>query len=142
MYKKTLTYEDFDGEEITEDFYFNLNKAEIIEHDDLIEAIARYGKRAEKKDEFGSKDMKTMMSYIKELMFLSYGEKSEDGRRFVKSEEILTDFINSNAFPDIYMEILTDETVATEFVEGVCSSVLKDVDPAELQKAIDAASES
>lgn len=115
MYKKTLTYTDFDGVERTEDFYFNFTKAELMDLQlsteggllDIIKTIVK------------SKNTPELVKLFKKTILLAYGVKSEDGKRFKKSDEIREDFISTAAYPEIYMELATDSNAASEFINGI-----------------------
>jgi hypothetical protein len=126
MLKKTITYEDFDGEQRTEDFYFNLTKAELMEMN-----LGTYGgldKMIEKI--VNTQDVPKIISLFKDIVLKSYGEKSDDGKRFVKSEEIRNSFAQTNAYSDMFMELATDADAAAAFINGI---VPKDV-AAEIEK--------
>lgn len=115
MLKETRTYTDYDGVERTEDFYFNLSKAELIEMqssesgglDKYIERITQ------------EQDMKKIIAFFKELVLKAYGKKSDDGRRFIKSEEISKEFSETEAYSDLFMELATDADKAAKFVNGL-----------------------
>ena len=122
MYKKTITYPNFDGEEITEDLFFNLTKTEISKSNYSlaggIEALLR--------KMVNEKNVQTISELFTEFIGRSYGVKSEDGKFFRKSPEIRADFENSAAYDALYMELLSspDETIA--FLKGVLPSELTD----------------
>lgn len=115
MLKKTMTYTDYKGVERTEDFYFNLTKAELMEMElttdgglsDYIEKIIKAQNQSE------------IVKLFKELLLKSYGEKSEDGRRFIKSPEISEAFAQTEAYSDLFMELASDSKKAAEFVNGI-----------------------
>lgn len=115
MLKKTITYEDYDGNTRTEDFYFNLSKAELIE----IEASTPGGVAAKlekiSKDNNGSEIIKT----FKDIILKSYGVKSEDGKRFIKSEEISKAFEETEAYSELFYELALDADKAAAFVNGI-----------------------
>lgn len=115
MLKKTITYTDYNGEERTEDFYFNINKAEIIEMETTTEG--GLGNKLDKM--IKAKDAPSLMSFFKELILKSYGEKSDDGRKFVKSKEISNDFAQTEAYSQLFMELITDEEKAASFVNAI-----------------------
>lgn len=115
MFKKTITYTDFDGNERTEDFYFNLTKAEIIE----MEAGTTGGFADKIKRMIDSKDAPTIMSTFKEFILRSYGVKSEDGRYFDKSEEISRRFEHTEAYSVLFTQLCTDAEEAAKFVNGI-----------------------
>ena len=115
MLKKTVTYTDYNGVERTESFYFNLTKAEIVE----MELGVDGGWTARMQKIIDSKDGPTIMREFKKLIMMSYGEKSEDGKRFVKSKELSEKFIQTEAYNTIFMEIVTDSKAAAEFANGI-----------------------
>lgn len=120
MLKKTLTYTDFDEVERTEDFYFNLTKPEIV----LLDAELEGGLEGSFAKAAGSGDLKKMIDIFRLLLLRSYGQKSADGKRFLKSEEISKDFECSAAYPEFFMELAGKENTLTEFILGI---VPKDV---------------
>lgn len=115
MLKKTVTYTDYNGVERTEDFYFHVNKAEMID----MELGQDGGYTTIITNMVRAKDRAQMIKLIKEFVLKAYGEKSADGKRFVKSKEISEAFSQTEAFVQIYMELVTDEKAASEFVTGV-----------------------
>ena len=115
MLKKTITYEDFNGVERKEDFYFNLSKAEIME----MQFGTVGGLDVMLKKIIDAKDVKSIMDTFKMLILKAYGIKSDDGRRFIKSEEISKEFEQTEAYSIIYMELATDDNAAAEFVNGI-----------------------
>lgn len=119
MIKKTITYTDFNGVERTEDRYFNLTKAEVMEMEMSVD-----GGLAEKLDRIvKSKDAPSIIKTFKELILNAYGEKSSDGRRFIKSEEISRAFSETEAYSQLFMELCTDANAAAVFVNGILPSM-------------------
>lgn len=115
MLKETIKYVDYNGIERQEDFYFNLSETEIVEmasttEGDLSEELK---KMVESKD--GSRIMKT----FKDLVARAYGEKSADGRRFVKSPEISKAFFETEAYNKLFMRLVTDPDYAAKFIAGI-----------------------
>lgn len=115
MLKKTITYTDFNGVERTEDFYFNLTKAEVTE----MEMSVHGGMAHMLETIVASKDNKQIVSIFKEIVLKSYGEKSLDGRRFMKTKEITESFSQTEAYSEIFMELALNEKAAADFVNGV-----------------------
>lgn len=115
MLKKTITYEDFNGVERKEDFYFNLSKAEIME----MQFGTVGGLDVMLKKIIDAKDVKSIMDTFKMLILKAYGIKSDDGRRFIKSEEIAKEFEQTEAYSILYMELASDDNAAAEFVNGI-----------------------
>ena len=113
--KKTLTYTDYNGNERTEDFYFNLSKAEFAE----MELSTTGGLGQMIQDIIAAQDTPRIISIFKDLVLKSYGVKSADGRRFIKSKELSTEFSQTEAYSEIFMTLATDADAAAEFVNGV-----------------------
>lgn len=122
MLKKTITYTDYNGVERTEDFYFNLSKAELAE----MELSADGGLAETLKRIIDAKDSKQLVAVFKDLVLRSYGEKSPDGKRFIKSEELRIAFSQTEAYSDLFMELATNDNAAVEFVNGIVPSEYKD----------------
>lgn len=115
MLKKTITYTDYNGVSRTEDFYFNLTQAEITEME-----LSTSGGLAEMIQKIVSaKDAPAIIKVFKDLILKSYGEKSLDGKRFVKSDEIRTAFSQTEAYSKLFMELAFDDKKAAEFVNGI-----------------------
>lgn len=122
MIKETITYKDFNGHERTEDFYFNFTEQELAEMnwstagglDQLYQDIVQ------------AEDGEQVVKVFKKLIMDSYGKKTPDGRGFVKTEEILLDFVSTNAFSDLFMRLASDDKEAARFFNGVLPDSLKD----------------
>lgn len=115
MLKKTITYTDYNGNERKEDFYFNLSKAEIMEMElsttgGLSEMIQRV---------VAAQDGPAIIKIFKDLVLRAYGVKSPDGKRFIKSEELSTEFAQTEAYTEIFMELATNAEAAAAFVNGI-----------------------
>ena len=115
MLKKTIKYTDYNGVERTEDFYFNLNKAEIME----MQLTTVGGLDAYLKKIISAQDMPTLMRIFKDLVLKSYGVKSDDGRRFIKNDKLREEFEQTEAYSILYMELSTDAESAAAFVNGI-----------------------
>lgn len=115
MLKKNIKYVDYDGNERTEDFYFNLNKAEVIELQ--LGTVGGLTKTLEKIVQ--EKDASRIIEYFKTLILKAYGEKSADGRRFIKSQELRDAFEQTEAYSELFMELASNAQMAAEFVNGV-----------------------
>lgn len=116
MWKETITYTDYFGEERTEDFRFNLSKAECAERQ-MKFAGGGYGEFLRKIVE--AKDSEKIVEYFKQFLLDSYGEISQDGRRFIKSPELSKAFSETEAYSILYMKLATDDQFAADFVNGV-----------------------
>jgi hypothetical protein len=121
MLKKTMTYTDYDGTERTEDFYFNLSRAEVIEMEvshtgGLVNTINKI---------IAEQDSKRLIEMFKDLIIKAYGEKSLDGKRFVKSQEVKDAFVQTEAYSELFMELATDAGAAVAFVNGITPVVSK-----------------
>lgn len=115
MLKKTVTYVDYNGVERTEDFYFNLSKAEVAEMELSVEG--GFSKMLE--EIVKSKDNVRIMELFKQMVLKAYGEKSADGKRFIKSKELSEAFSQTEAYSEIFMELALDEKAAAAFVNGI-----------------------
>ena len=115
MLKKTFTYTDYNGVERTETHYFNLSKAELVD----MEATTPGSLSEKLKRIVDGADGPEIMKFFKELIFKSYGIKSDDGRRFIKSKELSEGFAQTEAYSQIFMELATDADAAAKFVNGI-----------------------
>lgn len=122
MLKRTITYTDYNGVERTEDFMFNLNKSELT----TMEMSHEGGLQQRLKTMIDKKDAPEIMKMFRSLLRAAYGEKSEDGRRFMKSEEISTAFEQTEAYNIIFMELCTDAKKAAEFVQAILPEDLRE----------------
>ena len=115
MLKKTVTYVDYNGTQRTEDFYFNLSKAEVAEMEMSVEG----GLSKMLETIVASKDNVQIVNLFKQMVLKAYGEKSADGRRFIKSKEISEAFSQTEAYSEIFMELALNEEAAAAFVNGI-----------------------
>ncbi len=119
MLKKTITYHDYNGVEYTQDFYFNLSKAEIMEMEmgttgGLAEMITKI---------VAAQDAPAIIKIFKDLVLKAYGEKSADGKRFIKNDELRESFSQTEAYSILFMELATDADAASKFINGIVPSV-------------------
>lgn len=127
MIKKTIPYTDYNGVERKEDFYFNLTKAEIMEMEmstkgGLAEMIQRI---------VAAQDQPAIIKIFKDLIVKAYGVKSPDGKRFIKNQEIVDEFVQTEAYSQLFMELATDADASAKFVNGIV--------PADMAKQLEAA---
>lgn len=115
MLKKTITYTDYDGNERTEDFRFNLTEAEIAE----MEMSAQGGMERMINKIVAARDSEKLVKLFKEIILKAYGEISDDGRRFIKSKDLSDAFAQTEAYSILFMELATDHEAATAFVNGI-----------------------
>lgn len=119
MLKKTITYEDYNGTERTEDFYFNLNHAEITE----MEMSTSGGLTEMIQNIIQAQDVPAIIKIFKDLILKAYGEKSPDGKRFMKVNDagvpLSVAFSQTEAYSQLFMELATDPKMAAEFVNGI-----------------------
>lgn len=115
MLKKKITYKDYNGRERTEEFMFNLNKAEVAEME--LSEKGGLGKYIE--DIVKEEDGEKIVNLFKDVILKAYGEKSEDGRYFLKNDEMRERFSQSAAYSELFMELATDAEAAAAFVNGV-----------------------
>ena len=119
MLKKAITYTDYNGLERTEDFYFNLTKAEIMEME-----LSTTGGLSETINKIvSSKDAPAIIKIFKDLVLKAYGEKSPDGKRFMKEDAdgrpLYPKFRDTEAYSIMFMELATDADKAAEFINGI-----------------------
>lgn len=116
MLKKTITYVDFNDQEITEDFFFNLSEAEISDwqysNEDGL-TMSEYMQKI-----YETKNANKLYKLMKHLILMTYGEKSADGKHFRKSPEITSDFECSAAYPVLFSELMSDADKASEFIKA------------------------
>lgn len=123
MIKWPITYTTYDGDEVTEDFYFHLNKAELTKMQfDVNGAYSNYIERIQ-----NERNLKELGEQYANLILNSYGKKSDDGRVFRKSDELRDEFKCSEAYSVLFMELLSDADKAAKFARGIL--------PADLQGA-------
>lgn len=115
MLKKTITFVDYDGNERTEDFWFNISKAELAE----LEYSVKGGLKKILEKAVQDQDGPRIIKVFKEIVLKAYGVKSNDGRRFMKTEELTREFSETEAYVNLFMELATDDKAATAFMEGV-----------------------
>lgn len=120
MYSRKIKYTDYDGNQREEEFYFHLNKAEVLEMqmswDGGLDKILR--KIIEEKD------TKRMIEMFKMIILKSYGEKSLDGKRFIKTPEVVEAFTQTEAYSELFMLLSTDDEAAAEFINGILPKTL------------------
>ena len=115
MLKKTMTYTDFEGVTRTEDFYFNLTQAEVAEMELSVDGgLTKLINRIT-----AAKEGRQIINLFKDFVLRAYGVKSDDGRRFIKNQEVRDAFAQTQAYSDLFMELATDSKFAAEFVAGV-----------------------
>lgn len=115
MYSRKIKYTDYDGNEREEEFFFHLNKAEVLEmqmsYDGGLDKVLRKIIEA--------KDQKRLIEMFKMIILKSYGEKSADGRRFIKNPEIVEAFTQTEAYSELFMLLSTDDDAAAEFINRI-----------------------
>ena len=125
MYKKTITYTNLNGDTITEDLFFNLSRKEALKI--MNKYIGTdYDKKAVK--DFISKvtktkDLMTIITFIEDIILSAYGEKSEDGNRFIQTQEVKDKFESSIAYAELFEIFITNSDELKEFVDNVASSI-------------------
>ena len=115
MLKKIITYTDYNNVERTEPFYFNLSKAELME----MELGVTGGMTEMLNKIIDAKDAPSLMKTFKEMIMKAYGVKSDDGKRLIKSEELSIAFTQTEAYSVLFMELITDDKAAADFVNGI-----------------------
>lgn len=122
MIKKTVTYEDIEGNKRTEDFYFNLTKAELSEMASSEEGgFENYLKRIVE-----TQDANKMINIIKDIIAKSYGVRTDDGKFFRKSKELSEAFLGSDAYSEVFMDIASNPEKANEFMLGILPTSIRE----------------
>lgn len=130
MLKKTIKYEDYNGTDREEDFYFNLTKSEIIKlqmsyeggFGEYLQSVAQSG------------NGKLIMELFRTIIKASYGVKSDDGRRFIKDDGVFEEFEQTLAYDELFTELCTDGKKGEEFINAVLPSSLVDIAQEEVLK--------
>lgn len=120
MYAKKIDYVDYDGNSRSDTFYFNLTKTELTE----MEMLTPGGLKNQIEKAIDTKDAPTIVKVFKKLILGAYGEKSADGRRFIKSEALSEEFSQTEAYNILFMELASDDKAVSDFIMHV---VPKDV---------------
>jgi hypothetical protein len=120
MLKKVIKYEDFDGNEVEDTFYFHLSKAELIE----LEVSYKEGVVEALKKIVASDDGAEIIAQFKKIILLSYGQRSEDGKRFIKSDQLREEFSQTAAYSQFFMDLATDAGAAAAFINGIVPASL------------------
>lgn len=115
MLKKTISYTDYNGVDRKEDFYFNLSKAEVMEMEmSTTGGLAEMIKRI-----VAAQDQPAIIKVFKDLILKAYGEKSPDGKRFIKNAELSDAFSQTEAYSILFMELATNDEAAAKFINGI-----------------------
>ena len=122
MVVKKIKYTDFNGVDREEEFMFNLTEAEITE----MELTTDGGLSDSIKKIISAQDTPEIIKTFKMLLLKSYGEKSADGRRFIKSEELTEAFTQTNAYSQFFMELATDDKAAIAFINGIIPESMRE----------------
>ena len=130
MLKKTITYVDYDNVERTEEFHFNLSKAELMEMNlgqsgGLLAVLTKITE---------TQDIPKIMEQFKQIILKSYGEKSLDGKRFIKSPQMTEEFTQTEAYSQLFMELSTNDMAAAAFIKGIVPSDISAQLPDDPQK--------
>lgn len=122
MLVKEITYKDFNGTERKEEFMFDLSKAELLE----MELSTNGGLEQHINRIVSAQDGPELFKLFKELILKAYGEKSPDGKRFIKSKELSEQFSQTNAYSELMMELISDAEKCAAFIKGIVPSDLSD----------------
>lgn len=119
MLKKTINYTDYNDVDRTETFYFNLSKGELVELE-----LSVNGGFTEMLDKIiQSQDSPEIMKWFKKIIMMSYGVKSDDGKRFIKSDELSEAFVQTEAYSNLLMSFMEDASAAAEFINGIMPKI-------------------
>ncbi|MDO4292064.1 MAG: hypothetical protein Q4C65_02425 [Eubacteriales bacterium] len=115
MLVKKIKYIDYNGNPREEDYYFNISKSELAEMELSIDG----GYSVMMERIVAAQNLPELMKNFKQLILKSYGVKSPDGKRFIKSEELSTEFMQTEAYDKLFMELITDTKAAIDFANGI-----------------------
>lgn len=115
MLKHEITYTDFNDVEVTDVFYFNISKPELVD----LDVEYKQGFETFLKDIIEARDGQQLVQQFKKIVLLAHGKKSEDGKRFIKSDQLREEFSQSAAYIELYMKLATDHNFAAEFIIGI-----------------------
>lgn len=133
MLKKPIKFENWDGEEVEEIHYFNLSKPELLKMQ--VEQEGGFGKFLERISE--TKDEKQLVNQFERIIMMSYGVRSEDGKRFMKNDELRKEFMETRAYEALHEELTTDADKAAEFIKGILpKEIAADVTNEELLRQV------
>lgn len=130
MLTKPITYTDYNGEQRTEQACFNLTKAELTE----LNLTTEGGLQSVLQKIIDAKNVPELTRWFKKIIVMAYGEKSADGRRFIKNEELTESFLQTEAYSELFMELITDDKAAADFINGVIPQIEKPAIPAPPEK--------
>lgn len=122
MLKKTITYEDFNGETVSEDCFFHMSQAELVE----LEMSQDGGMKSWLEKVVASENGREIIAQFKNILLSSYGQRSPDGRRFIKNQQLRDEFESSEAYSTLFMELVTNTDSAIAFVNGIMPKGLAD----------------
>lgn len=121
MIIKTVPYKDYNGNQVTEDFYFHFSEAELME----MQLGEHGGFNQRVQNIINASDQPALIKLVKQFVLDAYGVKSADGKRFMKNDELRTAFLENPAYSIIFMELARDDVKAAEFVNGVVPDHMK-----------------
>ena len=124
MLKKTITFKDLDGNQLEEDFYFNLSKAELAEME--IGETKHGGMSGILQKIIEEEDGKKIVEMLNEIIKSAYGVRSDDNRRFIKNEQVWEDFYHTDAHSELLFELYTDPQSASAFMKGIAPAEVGD----------------
>lgn len=123
MLKKTITYTDYNGNQQTEDFYFNLSKTELARMEmreaTLVDGEAKNGLVDRLNSIVARGKGQEIIDTMEDIIQKSYGVRSDDGKRFIKNQEVLDEFTQSPAYDEFFFEMVTDAEAAAAFIDGI-----------------------
>lgn len=122
MLKQPITFVDYNGNEVTEDFYFNLNKVELLD----LEMSYEDGLEKHLKKLLEKNDGSSIMRIMQDIILKAYGVKSEDGRRFIKNDALREEFVQTEAFSELFMSLALNADKASEFIKQLIPANLAD----------------
>lgn len=121
MISKEVTYENFDGDEVTEKLWFHISKAEIIadmesqDPDAVIPLMMSFQTQIESGNEVTGLQL---LATVKKIIAMAYCERLGDGIK-PKTKEASDAFLGSLAFDQLLTELISDPDFALKFITNI-----------------------
>lgn len=118
MFKHSVEYVDFNGSDRKEDLYFHLSLPEVTR----LEAEIGMGLEDYIKGLTTNQELNTLLAFLERMLLSSYGQKTSDGKSFIKSQVIREAFEYSQAYAEIFEQVLSNPDLARKFGENVADN--------------------
>lgn len=130
MLKLPITFEDFDGELVTEVHHFNLSRTDLVD----LELLEEGGLERKLRRIVEEQDHRALIAEFKSLVLTAYGIRSEDGKRFIKNQQVREEFAQTAAYDSLFFLLATDDKAAANFWLGIVPKSLREEVEKEMAK--------